>query len=207
MQILRTEPAAGTVEPSSMAKPPAPSEPSSAVDLIDASFRRCTGKPTFLDRFYERFLRSDPSIGKMFERTDMGKQKDLLKNGLMMIVLFRRGSAAGVATLNRLGRTHGSTGMKITPDMYRHWTEALIGTMREHDPEWNPGLEREWRATARDAIDHMRAVDSQATTRAATTATSATVAAGASAAAVTRPAAPAPATSPRLTPPAGPTRR
>ena len=46
--------------------------------VVESYGRGCT-HPEFFDRFYEIFLRSDPSIRPMFLHTSFSKQKALLR--------------------------------------------------------------------------------------------------------------------------------
>jgi hemoglobin-like flavoprotein len=122
---------------------------------IRESFGRCLMAPNFLGRFYELFFASHPEVIERFRHTDMRAQQALLRNGLSMMLMFEDGKPIAVATLERLGRTHGPGGMAIPPALYRYWVDSLLQAVRECDPKADAALEGRWRASMERGISFM----------------------------------------------------
>ena len=61
------------------------------IQLVQQSFGRCLlnkpGGKAFLDAFYEDFISADSRIKPLFARTEMAKQKGLLRKGLVKLVM------------------------------------------------------------------------------------------------------------------------
>lgn len=68
------------------------------------SYGRCCASPDFFDDFYASFLASSPAIREKFVRTDMTAQKQLLRAGILNLVLFARGMPD--TKLRALGKSH-----------------------------------------------------------------------------------------------------
>lgn len=114
------------------------------------SFGRCLiFKSNFFERFYEVFFASDPRIPQLFSRTDMVKQRDVLRQALTMLIMFENGSEVAAGVLSNIGWTHGQRGLHITPELYGIWKKALIRVVAESDPEYSPAIEARWH----EAID------------------------------------------------------
>lgn len=45
----------------------------------------------------------------------------------------------------RLSKTHSKNGLNIYPHDYYYWTEALVMTLKKHDPDWYDDLSFYWR--------------------------------------------------------------
>jgi hypothetical protein len=80
------------------------------VQLVQQSFGHCLlntalGK-AFLDAFYDEFLASDPRIKPMFSNTDMKKQKDLLRQGLVTLIMYGKGSGLAQIGVEQLAFRH-----------------------------------------------------------------------------------------------------
>ena len=60
------------------------------IELFNDSLDRCSGRPGFLDRFYELFLASSDEVAEKFERTDFRKQTRVLKASLYIMMMAER---------------------------------------------------------------------------------------------------------------------
>ncbi len=107
------------------------------------------------DKFYERFVTSDPRIGPYFLSTDFKKQKNLLRDGVGRALSFSAGDSASVSFVERLGVTHNRSHMNILPELYPFWLNSLIATLAETDPQWNKKLEAQWREALGKTIQLM----------------------------------------------------
>ncbi|MBL7645689.1 MAG: nitrate- and nitrite sensing domain-containing protein [Candidatus Hydrogenedentes bacterium] len=112
------------------------------------------------DKFYERFVTSDPRIGPYFLNTDFKKQKNLLKDGVGRALSFAAGDPGSVNFVENLSVTHNRGHMNILPELYPFWLNALVQTLADTDPKWSTRLETEWRESLQKTIQLMsRAYD------------------------------------------------
>lgn len=107
------------------------------------------------DKFYERFVTSDPRIGPYFLSTDFKKQKNLLKDGVGRALSFASGDSNSVSFVENLSVTHNRSHMNILPELYPFWLNSLLETLAETDPKWSRSLENEWREALQKTINLM----------------------------------------------------
>ena len=117
------------------------------MDLNDVkcSLGRCLLKPEFLDRFYEVFLNSHPSFPRLFENTDFKKQKALLQTTINYLLMYAEGSKFASTQLEKVAVIHDEEHVNIKPAYYKYWTESLMQVVKEHDKDFSPELEQQWR--------------------------------------------------------------
>ena len=126
-----------------------------AVASVQDSFARCNLNSNFIDTFYNIFLASNPVFAEMFANTDFSAQKDLLRRGISMMILFAEGNVVGKLALDRLGKTHGIHGMNIPADLYNFWMDSLVSAVAKIDPEFGPALEEAWREVLNKGVRHI----------------------------------------------------
>jgi hemoglobin-like flavoprotein len=109
----------------------------------------------FFDRFYQRFLAADPSVAEKFGGTDMGHQKQMLRESLAELAEFAltRESNPYIVTL---ARVHGVRGRNIPDRLYDLWLDCLVETVREVDPEANDNVALGWRIVMSPGIEFMK---------------------------------------------------
>ncbi len=125
------------------------------VIAVEKSYGRCCVNPRFIDRFYEIFLASHPSIRPMFAHTDMTKQKVLLRQGLAMMIMHAAGKPFGTVALDRIGDSHGPKKLNIPASLYQYWIESLMTAIKECDLEFSAELDRSWRKILQTGVDHI----------------------------------------------------
>ncbi len=123
------------------------------LDSVTASYHRCRESAGFIDTFYELFLAKSPKVAEKFRRTDFTRQKLMLRESLLSMLLFNLGSADARNELERLAVRHSRHGVDIPPPLYDLWLDALSETIARHDPQITPELAAEWRAAMRPGID------------------------------------------------------
>lgn len=128
--------------------------PSRESDLVFQSYGRVCNDPQFFIDFYDRFMNSSPSIKARFVGVDMKQQRHLLRNGIMQLVLHARGMAD--TKLRDLARSHSRSGYDIDPAWYDVWFDALLATLRYHDPEFSDEVEQAWRSALMPGIEIIR---------------------------------------------------
>jgi len=116
------------------------------LDAVTASYHRCRGSEGFFDRFYERFLSKSPAVAHKFRNTDFKRQKLMLRESLISMLLFNQDVGTAREELERLAARHSRKQLDIAPYMYELWLDSLCETVAEHDPEFSPELEQEWRS-------------------------------------------------------------
>jgi len=119
------------------------------------SYGRCCASPSFFDDFYVTFLASSPAIREKFARTDMTAQKQLLRAGILNLVLFARGMPD--TKLRALGQSHSRTQLDIHPELYDLWIAALLKTIGQHDDELQQADLQAWRVVLNKGIDVIKA--------------------------------------------------
>jgi hemoglobin-like flavoprotein len=70
---------------------------------VKDSYSRCCVNPKFFDVFYGNFLASHPTIAPMFAKTEMTKQKSLLRQGISMMFMHLGGNGVGTTGIDRIG--------------------------------------------------------------------------------------------------------
>ncbi len=122
---------------------------------VKESYSRCCVNPKFFDVFYANFLASHPTIAPMFAKTEMSKQKSLLRQGLTMMFMHLGGNGVGTTGIDRIGESHSKKKMNIDPNLYDYWINSLVKSAQECDEKWIPALEAEWRKTLRTGVDRI----------------------------------------------------
>jgi hemoglobin-like flavoprotein len=120
-------------------------------DRVMQSFGRCCRNEHFFDDFYVNFRATSPVIRDMFTNTDMTTQKNLLRAGILNLVLYARGMPD--TKLKALGQSHSRSGLNIQPELYDLWLQALQQTIIAHDPSLSPEDQQAWRAVLNKGID------------------------------------------------------
>src|SRR5690554_6071501 len=123
-------------------------------DLVSQSYGRCCRKDELFAALYGCFMATSDACRSSFANTDMPAQRHLLRNGVMQIILVARGMSD--RKLRDLGESHSRKRMDIKPEWYALWEEALLKTVRAHDPEWTPELQQAWREVLKPGIDLIR---------------------------------------------------
>ena len=123
------------------------------LDPVTASYHRCRASVGFIDTFYAHFLAESREVADKFRRTDFARQKVMLRESLLAMLLFNLGSADARAELERLAERHSRRGVDIAPRLYELWLDALCEAVEEHDPVFTADLGNQWRAAMRPGIE------------------------------------------------------
>jgi hemoglobin-like flavoprotein len=123
------------------------------LDAVTASYHRCRDSAGFLDTFYQRFLAKSQEVADKFRGTHFTRQKLMLRESLLAMLLFNLGSADARAELERLGQRHSRRGVDIPPHLYNLWLDALCEAVEEHDPEFTADIGNQWRGAMRPGIE------------------------------------------------------
>lgn len=100
-------------------------EAAKLADVVQDSYGRCCTSKSFFDDFYEAFVGSSPAIGPKFAKTDMEKQKELLRRGLAFTIMYYKGSTLATQVINGLAKSHSKSQLDIAPSLYAFWLNSL----------------------------------------------------------------------------------
>lgn len=125
------------------------------LDAVTTSYHRCMHSGGFTDTFYLKFLAKGPEIAAKFSRTDFDHQKRMLRQSLLLMVMYNYKPDSALPELERLAERHSRRGVDIPDYMYDLWLDALCEAVGEHDPEWeyDEQLAEHWRAAMRPGIE------------------------------------------------------
>ena len=129
------------------------------VQRVQQSFGRCLlntsqGKG-FLDAFYDEFLMSDPRVKPHFSKTDMQKQKDLLRRSISMLILFGSGSGLAKSAVENLALRHDRNHLNIVPDLYRFWVKSLLACIATYDQSYDALVAEDWSEVLKSGVAAM----------------------------------------------------
>jgi len=115
-------------------------------DDLQQSYGRCLRGKDFIERFYEIFLASHPSIAPMFDKTDFQQQRLALRRGISMAISHAAGGSLVKRGVEQMADAHAAKGRTpVPPSLYPYWVESLVKAVGETDPQFSPALERRWR--------------------------------------------------------------
>ena len=127
----------------------------SPADLVMQSYGRCCASSGFFDSFYQYFLASSPEIREKFAHTNMPAQKQLLRQGILNLVMYARGMSD--SKLRALGESHSRGRLDIRPELYDLWLDALLLTVSGHDKQFNESIRNAWREVLNKGISVIKA--------------------------------------------------
>lgn len=131
-----------------------------ASDIVTKSYGRCLAQGNLLfDRFYDLFLKSSPQIEKMFHKTDMKKQKSLLRAGINYAIMFSTdaGRTAAESVLSRIRESHSSHNLNVKPELYPLWISMLLQSIEETDPRFSEETRSAWKIVVDNAVQYITA--------------------------------------------------
>ncbi len=125
------------------------------VALVKESLGRSVARGTLFDRFYDIFLKSNPAFVPMFAKTDLKKQKELLRHGVSLGLLYVEGKSIGENGLARIKKTHSKDEMNIDPKLYPYWKRSFLQAVSECDPNYSDEINAAWERTLQKIIDFL----------------------------------------------------
>ena len=123
------------------------------LDAVTASYHRCRDSAGFVETFYAHFLATSREVADKFRGTHFARQKLMLRESLLAMLLFNLGSPDARKELERLGQRHSRRGVDIAPHLYDLWFDALCEAVERHDPRFAADLGKQGRAATRPGID------------------------------------------------------
>lgn len=126
--------------------------PADTIRLTEESYHRCQ-QDGFFEAFYTRLLGSDQTIPPMFAHTDFARQHKVLQHALGLLLAYARPGNGKI--LDRIATRHGRGDLNIAPRYYSIFSDSLIATVRDFDPQFSPETEAAWRRTLAPGLDYL----------------------------------------------------
>ena len=120
-----------------------------AEEEVKASFARCEAAGDFAETFYTTFMNASPAIAPFFAQTEFGRQRQLLRDSVYLMVTQDVSDPEMRGLLDKLGQMHSRAGRNIAPKLYELWLDSICATVKQLDPEWSQSLEDHWRVRLR----------------------------------------------------------
>lgn len=136
-----------------MTTPGNPTISQDAYKTAHSSYGRCCIRPTFFNDFYKRFTTGSAEVGRMFKNTDMNKQKQLLKSGISLMLMYAKGHPTAESALQRIAIIHDKNHINVKPELYKYWVDCVLDTIKEHDKKYTPEVERAWKKVFSQGIN------------------------------------------------------
>ena len=132
--------------------------PQDHVATFRSSLQRCLANPAFFESFYDLFIGTSDEVKEKFKNTDMKRQANMLQDSLFVLAVAAQGAERSPArySLPGLAEKHSRKGLDIRPELYDLWLDALLETVKRHDPEHSAEIEAAWRTTLASGIEYMR---------------------------------------------------
>ncbi|REK16545.1 MAG: globin [Planctomycetota bacterium] len=128
-----------------------------AFEAVLNSYHRCETAGGLFDTFYDVFFAKSPEIPPKFVQTDMERQKQDVMASVLMALRLAGGDAVARKYVSELAESHSRGRHNIKPELYALWLDALCESIKQHDPQYTPELEQQWREAMRPAIELMMA--------------------------------------------------
>jgi hemoglobin-like flavoprotein len=125
------------------------------LNAVTQSYHRCLHSEGFTTTFYEHFLAKSAEVAEKFQSTDFTRQKRMLRESLLMMVMFNRDTEGVAEEMNKLAERHNRRGLDIPSHLYDLWLDSLCEAVEQHDKEHTAALENRWRAAMRAGIDFL----------------------------------------------------
>jgi len=122
------------------------------IDIVKESMQRCFTRQSFMDRFYDEFMK-DPDVWEKFRNTNMAMQKVVLKSSLYLMLGVAKGLPS--AAMDKLAVSHDRNHRNIPADLYQHWLNAMVSAVNSSDSQVTPEIEYAWREVMQAGIDFM----------------------------------------------------
>lgn len=111
------------------------------VRLSKNCFLRCKEVENFSSDFYQFLFFLNPKTKAYFHQTDFEHQEKALIHGIEFLFQYLELDDEARTQVKRLAIVHSQKSLNIHPHHYYYWIEALILTLKKHDPKWFPELE------------------------------------------------------------------
>ena len=129
-------------------------------DIFNDSCERVLTEKTsqnFFDTFYSKFISKNEVIQKYFEKTDLERQKSMLKRSFYYVLMLYVTKAPS-QRMREIAIRHSRTVLNVKPELYDIWLESLLETVDLLDPCFSPEIEQAWRAVFTAGTEYMKSM-------------------------------------------------
>ena len=123
--------------------------------MFNNSLERCESQEGFYDYFYKHFISSSEEVSKLFSNTDFNKQKKMLRKSLILLPLAAVGDNTAKDFLHTVAIRHSKVDLDVKPELYQHWLESLMITVKEFDDKFDKEVDEAWRSVLAIGIKYM----------------------------------------------------
>lgn len=128
-------------------------------DVFHLSYWRATqrtleGVP-FLNAFYSNFLATSPEVSEKFSETNFDTLMRMLSISLVHVAQYSSARRPD-ALLKVLAERHSQKDLDIRPDLYGHWMEASLETVKTYDPQYEDVTGEAWRRVLGPGVNYMK---------------------------------------------------
>lgn len=127
-------------------------------DLFEASLGRVfpgDEKKAFFDAFYATFLHMTPETERHFSRLAEGRGQQLVFK-CFFAMLAVDGILFVPDYLERLAREQSNDGLRFPPRFFALWREAMLITVRRHDPLCDEEILTAWAMAIAPGLEYLR---------------------------------------------------
>ena len=127
-------------------------------EIFDKSFWRVIDSEVnhkrFLDTFYDLFIASSPDVKEKFANTNLERQKNMLRYSFQYMVDMKHEDKSS-GYLEHIAAIHNRSNHDIPSYMYDLWLDALVESVKIHDPEYTETTGNAWREALSKGIQFM----------------------------------------------------
>ena len=109
----------------------------------------------FLDAFYDNFLATSPEIAKRFDPSRLDALKRMLAISIVHVAKYYPTQEPDTL-LKVLAARHSRHDLDVRPELYEHWTAALLDTVKVFDSKFDDVTAEAWRRVLAPGVDYMK---------------------------------------------------
>lgn len=109
----------------------------------------------FYNLFLQIFTAKSEKISIAFNNVELKQQQKMMKASLMYLINVA-GSKSLLPAVEHIAEAHSDNGYNIQPELYDHWLESLIDSVRAFDPKFDEDVALSWHMTVAPGISFMK---------------------------------------------------
>jgi len=122
-----------------------------------SSYRRALAAGDLPERIYHAFFATCTDAQRLFAKTDLNRQYDLLHHAIVLMLAFHGAPNGDEPTiLSRVAARHGELGMRIPPEWFGAFGRAINQSIAAADPAYTDAARDAWHAVLDTGIRYMR---------------------------------------------------
>jgi hemoglobin-like flavoprotein len=122
---------------------------------VENSLGRCINHGDLFGCFYQNLVNSHPAIRHGLFGMEASKRKDALRNTINLAIMYAEENPIGKNGIGRICSSHSQGKIGFHAGLAHHWLDSFIASLREVDPDFDVGLETQWRAILKPCLDRL----------------------------------------------------